>query len=110
MANDSFEVYDLKDASGALLHNQMLIDGMRTSTFRKPPEVTAAIIRNIKNIKIRDDDVMLCTPVKSGKTFSLLTCRKNKFLVLRTTARDDCFQKFSFDFRNRFFFNQICNL
>lgn len=74
------EVFDLKDAGGATIHIQMRVDGMRINTFGKPPEVTAAIIRNIKNIKIRDDDVMLCTPPKSGThwCFEILSMLLNK--------------------------------
>jgi hypothetical protein len=67
MSYKDFEVYNLTDGGGGILHNQMLVDGMRIPTFRKPPEETAAILRNIKHLKIRDDDIMLCTPVKSGK-------------------------------------------
>ncbi|XP_045188064.2 sulfotransferase 1C2-like isoform X2 [Mercenaria mercenaria] len=59
------EVYDLRDAGGGVLYNQMRVDGMRIPTFRKPPGVTAAIFRNIKHLKIREDDILLCTPVKS---------------------------------------------
>ena len=72
MSDDDFEVYDLQDEGGGILCNQMLVDGMRIPTFRKPPKVTAAILRNIKQLKIRDDDILLCTPVKSGKKIMLL--------------------------------------
>lgn len=71
MVDEPFmEAFDLRDAGGARLCCQMRVDGMRINTFAKPPEVTAEIIRHIKDIKIRDDDVMLCTPPKSG-TFIL---------------------------------------
>ncbi|XP_045188063.2 sulfotransferase 1B1-like isoform X1 [Mercenaria mercenaria] len=73
------EVYDLRDAGGGVLYNQMRVDGMRIPTFRKPPGVTAAIFRNIKHLKIREDDILLCTPVKSGThwCFEILTMLLN---------------------------------
>lgn len=91
MADDSFEVYDLKDASGAILHSQMLVDDMRISTFRKPPEVTAAVLRNIKNIKIRDDDVILCSPMKSGTHW----CFEILSMLLNGTTERSPLQKMS---------------
>ena len=65
MAN--FGLVDLEDASGVKMHGLMDVDGCRISTFGKPPEVTAKIIRNIINLKIRDDDVMFWSGGKSGK-------------------------------------------
>ena len=61
------EVFDVRDASGVVLQNQMRVDGLQVSTFRKPPGVTASIVRNIKHLNLRDDDVILCTPPKSGR-------------------------------------------
>lgn len=64
MAN--FKTLEVKDASGVPLNGQMLVDGRQINTFRKPPEVTAAIIHNMVNLRIRDDDVMFCSAPKSG--------------------------------------------
>ena len=64
MAN--FNTIEVKDASGVPLNGQMLVDGRQINTFRKPPEVTAAIIYNMVNLPIRDDDVMFCSTPKSG--------------------------------------------
>ena len=50
----------------------MIVDGHRINTFGKPPEETAKIIRNIVNLPVREDDVFLVTPPKSGKLVVLI--------------------------------------
>jgi len=57
---------ELKDAGGAEICGIMNIDGLIVNHFQKSEEETAKIVRNIKHLKIRNDDVMLCTPAKSG--------------------------------------------
>lgn len=63
MVDKSFTV---EDAGGSVLHKQLMVDGLQLATFYKPANVAAAVIRNIPNFKIRDDDVMLCSFPKSG--------------------------------------------
>ena len=63
-----YRLVEVKDRGGEALETMMDIDGLRLTTFTKPPEVTANLVHNIKNMELRDDDVMLCTAVKSGTT------------------------------------------
>jgi len=63
-------VYELeiKDAGGAVIQAFWKIDGQILNTnFASSEEEALKVIRNIKNIKIRDDDIMLVSPPKSGK-------------------------------------------
>ncbi|XP_045199301.1 sulfotransferase 1B1-like isoform X2 [Mercenaria mercenaria] len=60
------EAFSVVDASGCKLCEQLMVDGLQMPTFGKPPGIAAAIIRNIPDIKVCEDDVMLCTFPKSG--------------------------------------------
>ena len=62
-----FEMIEVKDAAGAQVNGMMKVDGRTILTFMKPPEVTAEVIHNMVNLPIRDDDVMFCSAIKSGK-------------------------------------------
>ena len=53
-----FELVDRVDASGKILRCSII--------FGLQPEVTAKTVRNIVNLPVRDDDVILVTPPKSG--------------------------------------------
>lgn len=64
-----FKLVELKDAGGESFQSLMDLDGVIMCTFMRPPDVAAAIIQNIVNLEIRDDDVMLCTPAKSGTIY-----------------------------------------
>ena len=61
-----YRLVEVKDLGGESVQTMMDIDGLRLTTFMQPPEVTANIVHNIKNMKLRDDDVMFCSAVKSG--------------------------------------------
>lgn len=63
MATKTFAVVD---ASGCSMCEQYMVDDLQMPTFMKPPDEAAAIVRNVPNIKVRDDDVMLATFPKSG--------------------------------------------
>ena len=79
------EVVDVKDANGETFHAMIDVDGYRLTTFRKPPEVIADIVRNLPNMPIRDDDIMLCSPAKSGNAFLLyIKCLSFKYIVITT--------------------------
>ena len=91
-----FELLDIVDASGKPLRSQMIVDGHRINTFGKSPEETAKIIRNIVNLPVRDDDVFLVTPPKSGKPCGsycissrslLIAPRLNAVLFVMTLGR-----------------------
>ena len=62
-----FEMVEVKDDGGAEVREMMNVDGLRISTFKMAPEELANIVHNVANLPIRDDDIMFCTPAKSGK-------------------------------------------
>ena len=64
----TYELVDLRDSSGIQFHNVIDVDGQRVNTFKLPPDEVAEIIHNLVNLPIRDDDVMLCAPARSGMT------------------------------------------
>ena len=61
-----YKLLVIVDASGKPLREQMLVDGFQVNTFGKAPEETVKVIRNIPNIPVREDDVFLVMPPKSG--------------------------------------------
>lgn len=61
-----YKLVEVKDAAGVQLRGQMVVDGHRISTLGRLPEVTANNIHNMVNFPVRDDDVMFCSPPKSG--------------------------------------------
>ena len=65
-----FKIVDVRDAAGIPVHNIIEVDGQRLCTFFRPNDVAAKITHDVKDMELRDDDVMLCTPPKSGKTFN----------------------------------------
>ena len=62
-----FKVVDLKDAAGVPIHGNLDVDGQRVCNFMRPNDVAANIVHEIVNMELRNDDIMLCTPAKSGK-------------------------------------------
>ena len=77
-----YRLVEVKDLGGEAIETMMDIDGLRLTTFTKPPEVTANLVHNIKNMELRDDDVMLCTAVKSGTAcFCYCVCQKVHFVL-----------------------------
>ena len=61
-----FKLMDVVDANGKPLRCMMMVDGHLLNTFGLQPEEAAKIVRNIVNLPVRDDDVFLVTPPKSG--------------------------------------------
>lgn len=57
------------DASGCSISGQYMVDGLQMPPFIKPPDEAAAIVRNVQNMKVRDDDVMLVSYPKSGRVW-----------------------------------------
>ena len=57
---------EIRDASGVEICRMVKINGVILSQGSNQEETIVSILDNLKDMKIRDDDVMLCTPVKSG--------------------------------------------
>ena len=76
-----WKLVEVKDQGGEAFQTMMDIDGLRLTTFMKSPEETADIVHNIKDMELRDDDVMFCSAVKSGKF---------KFLVIFPSVKNMC--------------------
>ena len=81
-----YRLVEVKDLGGESVKTMMDIDGLRLTTFMQPPEVTANIVHNIKNMILRDDDVMFCSAVKSGKCIFLTSIVKCTLTSLSPTG------------------------
>ena len=69
----TFEMVEVRDASGNALKGYIITNGLKISTFGKSPEETANIIQNIAKLPIRSDDVMLWSAPKSGSRKNCVT-------------------------------------
>lgn len=72
------------DAGGEQICDLLDIDGLTLNRLNKTADITANIVRNVKNLKIREDDIILCSPPKSGEE------RLTQYLLFRfNTYHDD---------------------
>ena len=63
------KIVDVKDAAGVPLNGIIDVNGQRVCNFMRPNDVTANNVHEVKDLELRADDVLLCTPAKSGKAF-----------------------------------------
>ncbi|XP_052767475.1 sulfotransferase 1C2-like isoform X1 [Mya arenaria] len=60
------ENYELRDQDGKTIHGLMTLNGLPLPTFSSSPEDRADHLQAVREWKLRDDDIILCTLPKCG--------------------------------------------
>ena len=57
----------VKDKGGSEIHDLMEVDGLIVPMLMRSLEEAGNVVKNVATLPMRDDDIMFCSPVKSGK-------------------------------------------